>query len=100
MKPGLLIASILCLGIACMLTGLRKSGDLDTGDVFSAINLLAFMPLVGYLVSRVIPRYRKRSRRRREQRGLCPICSYDLRATPGQCPECGTIYPPLRSMRE
>jgi hypothetical protein len=44
---------------------------------------LASLP-VSRLVSRCVF-----ERRRRIKQGLCPSCGYDLRATPGRCPECG-----------
>lgn len=47
------------------------------------ICLLTAIPPAGWLIRQI-------SRRRRPP-GLCLICGYDLRATPGRCPECGNV---------
>ena len=47
---------------------------------------LAVVPLAPMALVRLLTSAR---RRRRVSRGHCASCSYDLRATPGRCPECG-----------
>jgi hypothetical protein len=56
--------------------------------VYYAIPMGAAVILPGARVAR------SRRQRIRRARGLCPICAYDLRATPGRCPECGTPAAP------
>jgi hypothetical protein len=41
--------------------------------------------------ARAVPLWQRRLARGRQKSGLCPRCGYDLRATPGRCPECGTM---------
>ena len=53
-----------------------------------AVGVTALLP-AGWVVRRGVT---VRSDRRRL--GLCLRCGYDLRATPGRCPECGTVPEP------
>jgi hypothetical protein len=53
---------------------------------FSWISILAIMAFVPKFLTAL----KQRKRRNRRERLLCQHCGYDLRATPEQCPECGT----------
>lgn len=49
------------------------------------------LPATGALpIARLLLSGRRR-RAARAAAGLCVICGYDLRATPGRCPECGAV---------
>ena len=53
-----------------------------------SVALLTGVSPVYWLVGGARRRVRSRVRSRR---GLCPSCGYDLRVTPGRCPECGAV---------
>lgn len=53
---------------------------------FSVVAVATAALPVGWTVARL--RSRARDRRQRS-RNACPVCAYDLRATPERCPECG-----------
>src|SRR5688572_12159553 len=55
-----------------------------------ALELLFFACNITILVF-AIPFRQQWDREQRLRRGLCLRCCYDLRATPGRCPECGAV---------
>jgi hypothetical protein len=71
---------------------LDKSRAPSAYSVRSFPLLCALLPLSALAAIDVVRRIRARWRRRRRMRGVCPVCAYDLRATPDRCPECGTVF--------
>ena len=66
----------------------RQGGQWGVGVPFWAVAVLTVPSGAGWLLF-----YRTRLARRRVRDGLCPCCAYDLRGTPGRCPECGRGFP-------
>jgi hypothetical protein len=61
----------------------------DNGGGFVVVPIWCLM-----LPAMILPSVKVRSliaRRRRVMPGRCRVCSYDLRATPDRCPECGAV---------
>ena len=53
--------------------------------------LVTMIVSIACLVRLLFAAHRLRASRRAEAFGLCPVCRYDLRATPDRCPECGFV---------
>jgi len=81
--------------------GLHASYATDRTDVLAEgieVRRVPFWPF--FLITSLPPtlwtvRFSRRRLRRRSRRrlGLCPTCSYDLRASKDICPECGSPIP-------
>ena len=88
-RPGQMLANRQTTGIWGRLGFTReydpRIGGRVTFPLWSVAAFGAALPGV-HLVGRW---YLLRAARRRTAAGLCPACGYDLRATPGRCPECG-----------
>ncbi len=75
-------------------SGLGDWGDYSPNDRWWSLAIPYWMLLI---VFAILPlRWRMLLRRRRMRRngvrlGRCGQCDYDMRATPAQCPECGTV---------
>lgn len=58
---------------------------------YAHVRLPYWSILVASAILPTIRLARRMQRRWRRRSGLCPVCSYDLRATPERCPECGCV---------
>lgn len=52
-----------------------------------------WFPAAAFALPPAVMLWRGHTRRRRLRLGLCLRCGYDLRASGGRCPECGTVAP-------
>lgn len=68
--------------------------------VFTGLGVPLWFPAVLFGAGPLLSLARYGHRRRRRCAGRCQKCGYDLRATPGRCPECGAVAFPTSSPKQ
>jgi hypothetical protein len=68
-----------------------KGQTLGVDDHVFWLGFPLWFPSLIFIILPALFLYRHRKSRRHD--GLCPNCTYDLRASKGRCPECGTLIP-------
>ena len=79
--------------VGVIIAGRMWNGERAVGIVAAdrfLVLLTALLPLA-WAWRWTISAVQRRVRSQRARLGLCVRCAYDLRGTPGQCPECGTV---------
>jgi hypothetical protein len=72
--------------------GVSSGSDFGMGSGGSALERYLTVPhwaAAAVLATPLVKRIRSWRAKQRDRTGLCASCGYDLRATPGRCPECG-----------
>jgi hypothetical protein len=83
--------------IARLVPTTQKLGTMSSTSVEATFPI--WLALVIFLPLPVVSLYRGQRRRRLSRIGKCAKCGYDLRASVGRCPECGTAIVPLAGLK-